>query len=112
MGTYNLTALSATVPVVTPSDASFVTVASAGATFVISAPKPKAGREVWFHADGAFTLETTDGSDETINTEDADGSKDVTVAAGVTVRLKGLSDTEWLGTNFAAIGTESAANPA
>lgn len=84
----------------------FVQLTSGGATEYAVLPKAaadKIGREIFITVGAnGFELVTPDGSGDTINQVDSDGTNQLDVAANTTVRLIQISATGWLAETIAA----------
>ncbi len=84
----------------------FVQLTSGGATEYATLPKAaedKIGREIYITVGAnGYELVTPDGSGDTINQVDADGTNQLDVAANTTVRLIQISATGWLAETIAA----------
>lgn len=83
-----------------------VTVTSGGATEYLCLPKAKAGligRVIYLTVgSNGYELVTPDGSGDTINQVDGDGTNQLDVAANTTVRCTQISATGWLAETIAA----------
>lgn len=84
----------------------FVQLTSGGATEYATLPKAaedKIGREIFITVGAnGYELVTPDGSGDTINQVDSDGTNQLDVAANTTVRLIQISATGWLALTIAA----------
>ena len=83
-----------------------VNVTSAGATYYVVLPKAKAeliGREILIAVgSNGYELVTPNGSGDTINTVDSDGSNQLDVAATTTVRCTQITASAWVAETIAA----------